>query len=143
MRYVIHKKRPTDVAGNATSNAHIELVRHNAIDEIQHLDPGKAWAVEIKEYRKKRSLDQNAYIHAVPLKILAEHTGYELEELKEYLCGEFSGWDQREVFGKTKVRPKLRTSDMDSQQMTQFIEFLIWFGSDKLGLTIPYPTEEM
>lgn len=127
-RFIIHKRDA--------------IRRENARACIYDLDPGRAWVVEIKEYRKKRSLDQNAYIHAVPLKILAEHTGYEIEELKEYLCGEFSGWQEREVFGKKKVRPKLRTSDMDSQQMTQFIEFLIWFGSDKLGLTIPYPNEE-
>ena len=63
------------------------------------------WRIEIKEYRKRRSNEQNAYIHAVPLKLICDKTGYTVEDMKEFLCGEFTGWDEYTVMGRKKVRP--------------------------------------
>ena len=113
----------------------------NLISHIDYLSSARSWVVTIKEYRKKRSLDQNAYIHAVPLKIMSDHTGYTMEEMKEWLCGEFTGWEVYEVFGLKKQRPIKTTSQMDTAEMTRFIEFMQWFGSSKLNLNIPSPNE--
>jgi hypothetical protein len=115
--------------------------RENARQYIDGLDPNRKWRIEIAEYRQRRSLDQNAYIHAVPLKIISEHTGYSMDEIKEYLCGEFTGWEEHEVFGKKKVRPRLTTSQMNTKQMTDFIEWMQWFASSTLNLRIPSPNE--
>jgi hypothetical protein len=116
--------------------------RDNAALHIQSLDHDRDWRVTIEEYRKKRSLDQNAYIHAVPLKMMSDATGYTVEDIKTYLCGEFSGWTESEVFGRKRLKPNLHTSQMNTKQMAEFIEFLVWYGADKMGLTIPYPSEE-
>jgi hypothetical protein len=115
--------------------------RENCLQFINVLDPNKMWGVEIKLYRKKRSNDQNAYIHAVPLKVIAEHVGETVEEMKEYLCGEFTGWVEYEVMGRKKTRPVKTTSQMDTKEMTDFIEYMQWFGSFKLNLYIPSPNE--
>jgi len=119
-----------------------KVIRQNARQYIDlDLDYNKSWVIEIKEYRKKRSLDQNAYIHAVPLKIISDQTGYTMDEIKEYLCGEFMGWQDYEVRGKQMQRPLKTTSQMTTLEMTNFIEWMQWFGSSELNLNIPSPNE--
>ena len=115
--------------------------RENARQYIDGLDPNRKWRIEIKEYRQRRSLDQNAYIHAVPLKIISEHTGYSMDEIKEYLCGEFTGWNEFEVMGQKMLKPVMTTSRMDTKIMTDFIEWLQWYASSNLNLRIPSPNE--
>ena len=126
-RFIIHK------------DDHIR--RDNACQFINMLDPKKKWSVEIKTYRKVRSVEQNAYIHAVPLKLFSEHTGYTMDEIKEFLCGEFMGWEKHVVMDKPMQRPLKTTSQMDTLEMTKFIEFMQWYGSSKLNLNIPSPNE--
>lgn len=120
-----------------------EVRRKNAALHIETLDQDDDWRVTIEPYRKKRSLDQNAYLHAVPLKMMADKTGYGIEDIKQYLCGEWSGWQEFEMFGKTRMKPLVTTSQMNTRQMTDFIEWLIWYGAEKMGLNIPYPNEEV
>lgn len=126
-RFIIHKQDA--------------IRRENARAYIDGLDPNKRWLVEIKRYQKKRSNDQNAYIHAVPLKLFSDHTGYTVDEIKEYLCGEFTGWEEYTVMGKIMQRPVKTTSQMDTLEMTKFIEFMQWYGSANLNLYIPSPNE--
>jgi hypothetical protein len=121
---------------------HAATIRENCRTYIDDLDYSKDWVVEIKQYRKKRSNCQNAYIHAVPLKIISDHTGYTMDEMKEYLCGEFAGWETYERFdGVPQQRPIKTTSQMSTKEMTEFIDFMQWFGSSKLNLRIPSPNE--
>jgi len=117
------------------------LAKVNACEYVSSLDHKKSWVVEIKRYVKKRSNDQNAYIHAVPFKILVDHTGYTIDEMKEYLCGEFTGWEEYEMFGRRKVRPLRTTSQMDTLEMTNFIEWMQWWASTNLNIRIPSPNE--
>jgi len=115
--------------------------RENASAAILSLDPAKAWAVEIKMYRKNRSKDQNAFLHAVPLKILSDHTGYTVEDMKDYLLGEFTGWDEYTMFGQVKKRPHKRSSELDTLQFTRFLEWIESWAASELGLMIPRPGE--
>ena len=105
------------------------LRRENCRQYIDELDPGKKWRVTICEYRKKRSNEQNAYIHAVPFPLMMEHTGYDLDELKRELCGLFMGTEKYEIFGKERERPIKTTSQMTTKEMSDFIEWMMWFGS--------------
>lgn len=126
-RFVIHKQD--------------SLRRENCRQYIDELDPNRKWKVEITEYRKQRSTEQNAFLHGVPLKILSDHTGYTLDEIREYLAGEFMGWEEYEVFGKKKVRPIKSSSQMDTSEMTKFIEYIQWWASSTLNIRIPSPNE--
>ena len=126
-QYVIHKQDA--------------LRRENCRQYIDELDPNRKWRVVISEYRKQRSTEQNAYIHAVPIKIMSDHTGHSMDEMKEYLCGEFMGWETYTVMGRDLQRPIRSTSQMDTEEMTNFIEWMQWFGSSTLNLRIPSPSE--
>lgn len=49
--------------------------------------------VTYKKPQKQRSDAQNKYFHAVIVKMLSDHTGYETEEIKEMLRGLFLSYE--------------------------------------------------
>ena len=48
-------------------------------------------SVECRPWRKSRSNDQNALLWAMYAPI-AEHMGYDAEDVHEWMCGRFWGW---------------------------------------------------
>lgn len=54
--------------------------------------PGKALEVIVRQRKSERSSPQNRYLHGVAYKILADATGYEVEDIAEYLLGTHFGW---------------------------------------------------
>ena len=103
---------------------------------------GGQWRVTVEPYKRKRTLDQNAYLHAVPLKIISQHTGHDLEELKEYLCGEAFGWKEITIGERTISKPVKTTSQLNVEQFTWFIEWVLAWASNELNLRIPLPEEK-
>jgi hypothetical protein len=120
---------------------HDALRMENCIEYIDCLDPNRKWRVEITEYRKRRSNEQNAYIHAVPLKMIGDHTGYTIDDIKEYLCGEYFGWEEYTVMGATRQRPLKTTSQLNTKEMNDFIDWMQWWASSTLNMNIPSPNE--
>lgn len=116
---------------------HRRLVKH----EIDTLDPKISWLVQVKQYRKPRSLEQNSFLHAVPLKLISEHTGYEIEDLKTYLMGEAFGWEEYEIMGEKRKRPRKTTSQLNTEEFTWFLDWLESWAAQKLDLLIPKPGE--
>lgn len=53
-------------------------------------------SVECKPWRKSRSNDQNALLWAMYAPI-AEHMGYDAEDVHEWMCGRFWGWKDVKV----------------------------------------------
>jgi hypothetical protein len=77
--------------------------------------------VEIRKKRTKRSLKQNAFLHAA-IKPFADHCGYTVEELKLALLGECFGYHQ--VNGVT-LPVKLHTADLSTQEFCDITELLM------------------
>lgn len=61
-------------------------------------------SVECKPWRKSRSNDQNALLWAMYAPI-AEHMGYDAEDVHEWMCGRFWGWTDVKV-PKTPRNPE-------------------------------------
>jgi hypothetical protein len=110
-------------------------------DEISELDDKKAWLVQVTPYRKKRSTEQNAFLHGVSLKLICEHTGYEIDDMKMYLMGKAFGWEEYEIMGERRRRPLKGTSDLNTEQFSWFMEWVESWASQELGLLIPKPNE--
>jgi hypothetical protein len=127
MRYIIHK----DDA----------IRRENARAAISELSNDKPWVVEIKPYVKKRSLEQNAFLHAVPLRMIADETGHDVEDMKTYLMGEAFGWLDYEVMGSPRRKPLLGTSELNAKQFMWFLEWVEAWAVRELGMMIPKPNE--
>lgn len=61
-------------------------------------------SVECKPWRKSRSNDQNSLLWAM-YEPLAEHMGYDREDIHEWMCGRFWGWKDIKV-PKTPRNPE-------------------------------------
>lgn len=79
--------------------------------------------------KSRRSLDQNALIHVLfddAIKLGGESLGgWTREDIKEWALGEYWGWDECKAFGRTRLKPKRRSSRMNKQEMTDFIEWFV------------------
>lgn len=115
--------------------------RDRACQFIRDLDPSKAWAVDIKPYRRKRTSDQNRYYWGVVLKIIADETGHEAQDLHEYFLGMIYGWQEYTVLGELRKRPARRSSDMKTDEMSAYWEAIRAWAAQNLGIYIPEPGE--
>lgn len=124
-----------------------------ALAVLAGLDEKVIWKVTVAPLRNTRSAEQNAYMWAVPIKMISAKTGYEPEEVHEYLMGEYFGWKDRRV-PKTPRNPKglasipkrTTTKDYDGKRailpttdFSEYVEFIQRFAAEKLGLVIPDP----
>ena len=117
------------------------------------LDPDEAWKITAEPVKSARSHSQNAYLWAVPYKLISEATGYEVEEVHDYMLGRFFGWKDKKV-PKTPRNPSgvesvpVRTTTTDEhgkrsvlsiEMFSEYVAFIQRFGATKLGLVIPDP----
>lgn len=95
------------------------------VSVLSALDRAKAWVIEIKEARPRRSNEQNAYLWgAVYPAILAHMPGWDAEDLHEYFLGEHFGWEVLEGFGKRRMKPIRRSSKLSTAEFMDFISFI-------------------
>lgn len=116
---------------------HRRLIKH----DLDELSEDKPWLVQVKEYKSNRSLQQNSFLHAVPLRIICDETGYDIEDMKAYLMGEAFGWEEFEIMGQKRKRPRLSTSELNVEQFSWFMEWIEKWAAEALGLIIPKPNE--
>ena len=120
---------------------------------IANLDPDEAWKITAEPVKSARSHPFNAYLWAVPYKLISEATGYEVEEVHEYFLGRFFGWKDKKV-PKTPRNPEgvesvpVRTTTTDEhgkrsvlshEAVSEYVAYIQRFGAVKLGLVIPDP----
>ncbi len=119
---------------------------------LSGLAEGKAWRVEITEARSERSIQQCRYLNGVAYKIIGEATGYERDEISEYLCGAFWGWREKRVpkkpsclSGVESVPVRTTTTDefgkrrvLDKQEFSDYVAFVQRFAASK-GIHVPDP----
>lgn len=106
--------------------------------EIQaHVDAleGKPVDVSIRLHRPQRSLSQNAYLHGVVIPLLAEHCGYEPEEMKDALKLKFL-----RIHNDTDLPTVRRTRDLTTAEMAEFVRQCQHLAAE-LGVYIPDPGE--
>ena len=120
---------------------------------LASLDEAVAWQVTAEPQRNPRSLAQNAYLWAVPYKLIAERTGYEVPEIHEYLLGEYFGWREKRVprkpgnrKGVEAVPVRTTTADehgkravLNKHEFGEYVEFIQRFAAQKLQLVVPDP----
>jgi len=93
---------------------------------VRGLAPDRAWSVEVAEWKKPRTNQQNAYLWGVVYPMVLEAGGEALagwtrDDLHEYFLGEVWGWETLEGFGKKRLRPLKRTSRMTAAEFTEYL----------------------
>jgi len=121
-----------------------------ALEDLEH---NKSWRIEVSQEKSERSMAQNAYLFGVVYKLIAERTGYEAEDLHDYLLGKHFGTKLKRV-PKSKYNPDgrievpVRTtttnehgrrSVLGKTAFSEYVEFVRRFAAEKLGLVIPDP----
>lgn len=119
---------------------------------LSGLDPKKPWEVLVRPFKRTRSNQQSRYERGVACVLLSKATGYEAEEIHEYLCGTYFGWRQA-ACPKTPNNPRgirdvpLRTTTTNGMgerdvlskgDFSDFVDFIQRFGA-KHGCYIPDP----
>lgn len=122
---------------------------------LQALPEDKAWTVEVKEFRRSRSVQQCRYLNGVAYKILSDATGYERDDISEYLCGTYWGWRTKKVprkpecDGTEQVPLRTTTTNEDGRRdvlsksdFADYVAFVQRFGAER-AIFIPDPDPEM
>jgi hypothetical protein len=110
----------------------------------QHLESldGKVIEAVIRQRKKKRSHDQNAWLWGVALPLLADSLGYdkhEHESLHYQLLAECFGsaYDQR--FGREV--PRVTSSRLSTKEFSDYMEWLVRWAAVEHNCLIPLPDE--
>ena len=110
---------------------------------VSNLDPLKTWAVEVTEWRKPRTNQQNKFLWGVVYPAIIEGGGETLrgwtrDDLHDYFLGECFGWETLEGFGRKRLRPLRRSSTLNKQEFSDYLLFLETKCMD-MGIVIPEP----
>ena len=114
-------------------------VRDDIRDALRSMR-GRDVEVVIREPKRKRSLDQNAYLHAEPFPKLAAKFSESVARTKLICMGHFWGWEYSAVAG-AMLPVKAHTSDMTVAECTLFIDWLIPWAAEEHGVFITLPEE--
>ena len=101
--------------------------------------PGKELRVEVCEYRKRRSDDQNRALWGVAYKTLSDATGNDPDDLHTFFLGEWSGWEIIDVMGSKRRVPKRRSSKMTTVEFAEFYAFIQQRSAETVGVYVPDP----
>lgn len=98
---------------------------------------GKHVELTIKKRRTKRTDPQNRYYFGVVVKLLAEHCGYETDEMHEALAMRFLRIEDCPITGAPRRK---RTPKTDTEEFARYLDSCIRLAAE-LGVVIPSPSE--
>jgi hypothetical protein len=110
---------------------------------VRQLDESRAWVVTVEEFRRPRTNQQNAFLWGVVYPCVIEAgnlEGWTANDLHEYFLGECFGWETLEGMGRKKVKPVKRSSRLNKQEFSDYLEFISAKCAD-MGIVIPEPNE--
>lgn len=97
-----------------------------------------------QQSKRMRSSAENRYFHGIVLPIIAYHTGYSVDEVKDIVKTMFL---KREMTLKTRSGMKevfavSGSSELSTAEFEAFMSNIRQWASKELGLWIPEPNEE-
>lgn len=79
--------------------------------------------------KSRRTSDQNKLLWALyddAIKKGGEALGgWNRTDVHEFMLGEFWGWDKCTAFGRTRLKPKKRSSRLTKQEFSEYVEFVV------------------
>lgn len=103
-----------------------------------------AYKVMVSELKPKRSTSQNALLWSLYQQILDKGgetmAGWEKDDLHTFFLGNFHGWDKGKLFGQTRLRPLGRSSTMNKQQFTDYVDSIVRFMAER-GVVLDLPED--
>jgi len=128
--------------------------RDRAIERVvaflQRFEVGRPVNVKVSIARPERTPPQLRYLWGVVYKMLAEHGGFEPDEVSEYMCGSYWGWREKRLPGGRTEQVPIRTTTVDEdgnkdvidgEVFWRYVEFCQRVGA-RHGVVIPDPDPE-
>ena len=114
-----------------------------AVRMVQGLSPDRAWCIEVLEWKRPRTDQQNRFLWGVCYPCILEGGGEALagwtrDDIHEYMVGEWGGWETLEGFGRKRMRPIKRSSKLNKQEFSEYLMFLE-IRCEYMGIRIPEP----
>jgi len=108
--------------------------------------PPNQWDLEIRPHKTQRTMSQNALLWALYDDVLKQGgetlRGWTKEELHEFACGEYHGWEVTEAFGRKHLRPRKGSSKLSKAEFSDFVEaFVIKMAQHGIVLKLPGESE--
>jgi len=100
---------------------------------------GREVEVTVREWKRQRTLNQNRYWHAVPVKILAEECGYTHSQMHYALLGECFGYTEGPSGKPVPVKPS--SSELNVGEFQKLIDWVLDWAPSELHCVIPAPTD--
>lgn len=106
-----------------------QAARAKVFRQLEILPETRRYKVEITAAKATRSTSQNAYLWAGVYKAILDQGGEMLrgwtkQDLHEYCLGECFGWEKITAFRRTRLFPKRRSSRLNKQEFTDYIDFI-------------------
>lgn len=126
----------TEIILHKCGNRQRELEQLTAF--LARLPSEKGWKIEVSQYVRKRSDEQNRYLWGVAYKILGDAIGCTTAEVHEFMLGEHFGWEKLEILGRTKLRPMRRSAKLSTVEFAEYVD-AIQRRAALHGILIPDP----
>lgn len=98
--------------------------------------------VSAKPYKAKRSTDQNALLWSIYADIIRmggeAMAGWTKDDLHEFFLGSHFGWTECRLFGERRKKPARRSSRLNKQEFSDFVEFIVRFMAEQ-GVYLQLP----
>lgn len=104
-------------------------------------------AIELRKLREiilksRRTNEQNALLWALYGDALEQAGealgGWTKDDIHEFMLGEWSGWERCVAFGRTRLKPKRRSSRLTKTEFSDFVEFVVRkFAEHGIVLELP------
>lgn len=98
----------------------------------------KTVEVEVRKYRRSRTIQQNKFYFGVVLPILADHTGYSADEMHDALKLKFLLDRER----NDELPTVKSTTSLTTQEFIEYIEAIRLLAAE-MGVYIPEPNEQL
>lgn len=123
---------------SATGILEISDTQKQAIRRWTRTLKGEPVEVIIRKKRVKRSLDQNAYFHAIPVELMAEEWGVTHDEAYYLLLAEWKGYKD----GPLGRMPNCTSgSKLTREDFSALITWVLDYGPSEWNVFIPAPNE--
>lgn len=104
-------------------------------DIIRALDPKHPWDIRVKQYRKKRSTEQNARLWWLYTE-MAKETGHTPDEIHEAMKAMFLPPRTVEL-GNETVQVPPSSADLQTLEFAEFMQQVETFAVSELGCVLP------
>jgi len=117
------------------------------VREALRFEPARPVNIRISIARPERTPKQCRYLNAVAYQLLADHAGYDKDDVREYCLGLYFGWRHKQLPGGRTEQVPIRTTTTDEdgnrdvlegEPFWRYVEWIQRFGA-RHGVVIPDP----